>query len=312
MVQIDLGEKPYHHESAHDSFDSVAVYMFFQQYNEVTVSELKSLGFKSVRLINSNIIDPLNTGKFDGQRIKLYVKRMMLEDSELRVFIIDWERGLFSSLRNEERGSSKFRKAEEEFINLARFIKGLDSKISLGIYGLPFRVYDSKYVKYNGYDHYKFLNILKEVDLITPSLYTVNPVAEIGRDTKNKYFKNNIELAIEYGEKLGKPVYPFIWEVVHPNNKQYGNSLLTKAEFRADVEYIRNYSYEDKQIEGIIWWAPQKPGVAAYGDIQRKIQYIWHQDICVDSEKRLKKQRDSITLNYANDIFYFINSSQNK
>src|SRR5690606_12568763 len=115
--------------------------------------------------------------------------------------------------------SVRFKNAEKQFIDLLRYIKGVRPNLKIGIYGIPFRTYYPSQLKWNG--DRKFDRLMSMSDIVFPSLYIIYPDKEKGKDANEQYLKDNLDVAFSYGERFNKPVIPFIWYIVHPNNKKY-------------------------------------------------------------------------------------------
>lgn len=67
------------------------------------------------------------------------------------------------------------------------------------------------------------------------------------------YFDSNFSIAERNNDK---PVIPFVWYIVSPGNKKYGNEYLSEASFARYINFIRNYSFNDKKVLGVVWWEP--------------------------------------------------------
>ena len=67
----------------------------------------------------------------------------------------------------------------------------------------------------------------------------------------------NLKSALIYGIRLNKPVVPYVWYLIHPSNKKFGNQIIGKEEMKLYLNTIKNYCYLDKKAQGIIWWEPK-------------------------------------------------------
>ncbi|WP_312903112.1 hypothetical protein [Chryseobacterium taichungense] len=229
---------------------SNTIYFFKNRYNAEVQNFLESRQYKSVELItNSSIVD--NKGKVNEAVVKNNLAKILKSKPDL--LIIDWEKEDFWNLKKKVE-TNEFINAEAEFIKLIDFIKRLYPSQKLGIYGLPFKVFININAAYN--EKNKFDRILSKVDVICPSMYFDFLDIEKGRSNNYQYLKNQLNVSLDYGLRLNKPVIPFIWEVVHPNNKKYGGGLIPKQEFEEKINYIKKFQYKDRRISGLIWWAP--------------------------------------------------------
>ncbi|MNY23887.1 hypothetical protein D3C86_1575710 [compost metagenome] len=82
------------------------------------------------------------------------------------------------------------------------------------------------------------------------------PDRQIKKSRNEKYLKENLESALEYGIRLNMPVVPFMWSLVHPSNKLYGGQLVSKNEVVQNINFIKNFKYKNRSVSGIVWWDP--------------------------------------------------------
>lgn len=238
-------------------------YAFFERYDIKTKDYLNKNNFKSVKILtNSSIVNKANN--IDEQIIKKNLDKILTSDVEL--LVIDWEKEDFWNLKKKI-NQSEFKIAEKKFIELINIIKNYNPNIKLGIYGLPFKVYYNLKPSYNEFG--KFDKILSLVDVICPSLYFSFTDATIGEKKSREILSNQLRNSLEYGARLNKPVIPFIWELIHPNTKKIGGSLVPKKEFKRHLNQIKRYNVNGHKIEGLIWWSPGKPS-EVYNSLSKK------------------------------------------
>lgn len=209
--------------------------------------------FKTYHLMLGSQIDPKNAGRVDQE---LFVKSItaFYPNSKIRgVLCIDIENKIYQDLFNFELGTIEYTNASGQFIWMLKTVKELRPNLKVGIYGIPFRAY------YPTTKNTAKLDIvLSLVDYIFPSLYTMYPNNQnrIGRERNEKYLSDNLRTALEYGVRLNKPVIPFIWDVVHPSNKEFGGRLVSKKELLQNINFIKNFRYKNTSVKGIVWWDP--------------------------------------------------------
>lgn len=258
------------------------LYFFFQRYSPETIQTLKSNGYSRVDIItNSSIVN--SKGLIDYNNITNNLKKIIKEDTEL--LIIDWEKEDFWNLK-QKTNTKKFKVAEERFIDLISFIKKKYPSIKVGVYGLPFKVFYNKKAAYN--EPKKYDRILKIVDVITPSLYFDYLDKERGKTDNYLFLKNQLDVSLDYGQRLGKPVLPFIWEIVHTSNKSFGGTLMPQDEFTNKLNYINNYNYKNTKVNGLIWWAP---GNATIGHLPTTASSIQNRSSTISNKKMNKNQQ---------------------
>lgn len=232
--------------------DSLKLFTNLSRFDKPTQGQLATKGFQMYHLIATNRIDPKGKEVMDRESIKKYLDQKFPKGNENKVLIIDWEKEKFWNLKKKS-NSKEFKEAEKEFIELVRYIKELKPNLLVGIYGLPFRVFVNKYPHYAKKD--KFTSLFNEIDIITPSLYSAFTDENRSEKENNLYLKNSIELAIEYAEKVKKPIYFFVWEMT--SSKQI--RLLPVKEFERKIRIISNYNRSNKWVQGIIYWTPADP-----------------------------------------------------
>jgi len=225
-------------------------YAFFNRYNDSTQKYLKQRYFKSVKLItNSSIVDENNN--INEKTIKQNLKRILLSTDDL--LVIDWEKEDFWNLKLRT-DSKEFIKAEKQFIRLIKIIRKNNPNIKIGIYGLPFKVYYNLNASYN--EKGKFDKILSLVDVICPSFYFNFTDDIIGKEKNIEIITNQLINCLEYGERLNKPVIPFVWELIHPSTKDIGGTFVPKDEFKRHLKLIINFKFKNEKVSGLIWWSP--------------------------------------------------------
>lgn len=242
------------------------VFVFYDRYSEDTVNELKKNGFSNMTIITRGNIDPKRINEVNDAKVSEFLNKNFTRNNEFYL-VIDWEEQGYRDLRNLQKGNPKFDFAEKQYLKLISIIRAYNSRIKVGIYGLPSRLPVNKKANIN---QKKFDNLLSNVDFICPSFYTMNPVIEIGSKLNTEYFNENLKQAISYGKRLNKPVLPFVWELVHADNKSFGQTLLTDDEFLSNIRQIQNYNFQGSKVSGIIWWAPGKISQAYDQDEQLK------------------------------------------
>lgn len=237
------------------------IYFFYERYTKEMQETLRNGGYKTVKLLTkSNILG--SDGKISNNQVKKGLTKILSEKVDL--LVIDWEEDDFWDLKK-RKGSREFKEAESKFVHLVNLIKAMFPNQKVGIYGLPFKVYENKNPSYN--EKEKFDKLFSIVDVICPSVYFGAPNKQYGKARNYRFLENQLDVALDYGRRLNMPVIPFIWEVVHPSNKIHGGELISKEEFKEKVQFISNHRYNNQDVAGMIWWAP---GAATKGHYVEK------------------------------------------
>ncbi|MNS95349.1 hypothetical protein D3C72_1296050 [compost metagenome] len=204
-------------------------------------------------MIIGAFIDPKKTGRVDKELFVKSINRYYCPDSLANgILCIDLENEAYSNLFKFDSESAEFREASEQFIWMIKTIKKMCPNMKVGVYALPYRTYHTSPKS----DKNKLDVILSLCDYIFPSLYTMYPDRQIKKSRNEKYLKENLESALEYGIRLNMPVVPFMWSLVHPSNKLYGGQLVSKNEVVQNINFIKNFKYKNRSVSGIVWWDP--------------------------------------------------------
>ncbi|WP_347158201.1 hypothetical protein [Pontibacter chitinilyticus] len=195
-----------------------------------------------------------NPYKVDVAKVQKAVTRMFPNKDSGGKLLIDWEkRGVFKALRDYPVTDSKYKIAEAEWQKLIGLIRKMRPRVEIGIYGIPFRAWPSWTVeKYN--PDKKYDSFLSLVDFLAPSLYLAFADEEVGRERNLQYIRDNLDVALDYGKRLQKPVYPFFWHRIHDYNKTYGYELMQIDVFAQYIKFISSYSYKGYKASGVYWW----------------------------------------------------------
>jgi hypothetical protein len=232
------------------------IYMLVNRYTDEYRRQLEENSVQPFILLTSSTIDPEDNNSINKKSINSFIMRAIPDSLTRALLIIDWEKDLYDYLKLPE-SNPKFKEAERAYIELIKYVLKLRPNLKIGVYGLPFRVYEKKIRDING-NNFKFSKILKHTHFITPSFYFMHVDAEKGEETNDLILKNNLEVAFEYGDKINKPIMPFIWEIVHPNNKKFGGTIVPKNEFNRAIKNMERFRYNNRKINGFIWWTPHK------------------------------------------------------
>src|SRR5690606_22987991 len=139
------------------------------------------------------------------------------------ILVLNWEGKALDELIS-QKNIKEFNFYKKQFINALLHVKKKRPNVKVGFYALPFRQYwnidESFYIKNNA-----LIDILKNQDFLAPSQYVF--YIDNGSVKGNlNYIQKNVEYALKLGKQLNKPVYPFVWQRVHPSNKCVGEALI--------------------------------------------------------------------------------------
>lgn len=235
------------------------IYIFENRY-EHSIEKLNSktsFDLKPIKILGQYMIDPKRNGVIKYELVGSYIDKLYPAKNVMGILCINLEGALFSQLRDNNKNTKEFNDASNKYIQLVKFIKNILPNIEVGIYGLPFKGYYDSQLKKN--DHRKLDPLLKEVDVLFPSLYIAYPAKQKGIHSNIEYLQKNLDIAFEYGNRVNKPIYPFFWYLIHPTNKKYGSAFIPKEEYYTYLNFINSYRYRGKNVSGIVWWDTPTP-----------------------------------------------------
>ncbi|WP_367329740.1 hypothetical protein [Sphingobacterium multivorum] len=235
---------------------SVPVSTFGQKL--LFLKDSNSLGQKQF-VLNNNIstYEIINQGSFvtdevlDEGRLKKEVIKHFPNIKSEGYGVLDWE-GLAMETLVHQKDIKKLDFYIGQFVRALKIVKSMRPLVKWSFYALPFRsynIFNESFIQKN----YRLAEIIKEQDFIAPSLY-IFYIDDSAKTANSKYIQKNIKLALEMGQRFGKPVYPFIWQRVHPNNKINGDQLVPIPVFKNEIAEILNVKYNNKKVSGLIWW----------------------------------------------------------
>src|SRR5690606_20786721 len=243
--------------SAQDS----SIYFFKNRYNQNTLQKIEQsrLDFKEIKILLGYMIDPKRQEVADYKRVKKSLETLFPNANQEGVLCIDWENKLYQNIRGnnitriKSVSNKEYLKGEKEFINLIKFIKKLRPNVKVGIFEMPFRVYSNSEIIKN--TNQKLDPILKHVDIIFPCIYIPFPAKVKSIQSNYDFLRINLDLAFNYGDRLKKPVIPFVWYLYYSPDNTYWKELIPKDELWEYIKYIESYkSSSNKRVSGIVWW----------------------------------------------------------
>ncbi|WP_242916746.1 T9SS type A sorting domain-containing protein [Pontibacter liquoris] len=232
------------------------IFILPYRFGDKSVAYFEGSGFKTknIRIMTQgNIVYSDNHNKYDLSKVRNFIERFYPDANSNETLVLDWESGPFKSLRDYPESDSRFKTAEATLLGLMSDIKKMRPNLKLSYYTLPFRTWnDWQAANYNAPG--KLDNIMSKMDFISPSLYLLFADEEVGRSRNMQYMKENLDMAMKYGQKYGKPVYPFLWHRVHFGSPLYGKDIIQKDVYTAYVKYMKDYSYNGVKLKGMYWW----------------------------------------------------------
>jgi hypothetical protein len=227
------------------------IYIFPAFYSKKVSDYLLQNNGSVAHLLTYIGIDPDKDQQVDEDAIRKATEKFYPDKDATGLFIIDWEAQPFKDLREYDADDTRFKVAEAKYLQVVNTLKKFRPRLNVGIYGIPFRTQTAAQQKKSGP---KLDNLLSRCDVITPSLYIINTDEEVGLQRNMDYLKQNVNQAMDFGYRLKKPVAPFVWYKVHPGNKKFGMSIISKGQMQSYLNFLSSYNYRGSRLNGIIWW----------------------------------------------------------
>lgn len=230
---------------------SFTIYIQSNRYDSTFYQNEK---YGEYQFMGKYFIDRDDKNIFDYNYIMQGLNRFYPNKYDHGFLSIDIENEIYKDLKTSH-VNKKSIKSAELFVEMIDFIKAYRPNIKVGIYGLPFGFVKYKYNSRVN-NHIILNKILEKVDYISPSLYLNYTLNEKNKLYFKEYIEGMLQYALEYGEMLSKPVYPYIWYRIDPYNKTYGGEIISDDLMSFYLSTIKNYRYNNKSVDGVIWWEP--------------------------------------------------------
>ena len=237
------------------SGSSFEIYVMRYRFGPQSLDYFDSKNIKVTNFFAENaIVQDGNPYKVDEAKVRENLRKLFRKADSGGKLVLDWEeKTVFKALRDYPVTDSRYKTAEAEWRKLISIIRELRPNVEIGIYGIPFTGWGKGTIaKYN--PEGKYNELLSLVDFLAPSVYLPYADEEVGHERNLQYIRDNLNVALDYGKGLRKPVYPFFWHRIHDYNKNYGYELMQIDVFANYVKAISTYSYNGYKASGMYWW----------------------------------------------------------
>lgn len=159
------------------------------------------------------------------------------------IAVIDWEQNDFLLGNHGKYNQSVMVSEVSKALSIA---KKLRPNIKWGLYNIPLNGININSTANNS----TLVNLLQQCDFIAPSAYIIkgNYKKEIQR------VERKLSRALMIGQAIEKPVIPFVWHRVHPNNVKHGLKLVSPDSFHLYMRAVLNVEFGRKKVDAVIWW----------------------------------------------------------
>ncbi|MGN6605326.1 MAG: hypothetical protein ACTHK8_22965 [Ginsengibacter sp.] len=259
-------------------------------FDESTLKYFDKQDIKAAKLMTSSGFNPRGKG-IDSSNIVRYMKLFYPDTLSSGTCVIDWEDSTFYNLRHDE-SSLPFNAAIDSIAKVLKIMKQTRPCVKVGVFDLPFEVYYPTADVYNKGN--KFDRLFEYCDFIAPEIFIEFPDKEIGHRRNIAFIQHNLDVALQFGRRLNKPVIPFIWELIHPSNRKYGGMLIPRDEYESYAEFMMHYSYYGTHIKGFFLWTSSVP--------EQAYHKILSNNKLTPSKPGAIHARDSVLTEYYNGI----------
>ncbi|WP_347158202.1 T9SS type A sorting domain-containing protein [Pontibacter chitinilyticus] len=237
------------------SGSSFEMYVMNYRFGPRSLDYFQSKNIEVTNFLAENAIaQDWNNEKVDAAKVRRTLRDLFPSTNSGGKIVVDWERkGVFKALRDYPATDSRYKNAEAEWRKLIGIIRDTRPNVKIGIYGIPFKAWKKSTVGYYN-PKGKYDKLLSLVDFLAPTLYIQFADEEVGHARNIEYMQNILDSALDYGKRLHKPVYPFLWGRIHDTNPIYGYELIQINVFAQYVKFISTHTYNGYKAKGFYWW----------------------------------------------------------
>jgi len=228
------------------------LYLQQSRYSKEAIKSLEEeqINVKNYLFIGSYYIDRKNEGIINYKTLEEGLDKIIPNKMSEDYLCLDIENAIYKSLKFSKSNSKEFRNNQKKLIELVKFVKNKRPNIKVTLYGIPFTFY------WEDVPYKRFDKLIKQLDFISPHLYIYYPEKQVGFKANKNYLEKNLKVFLDYGERLDKPVIPFVWYRVHPSNKKFGSNILKESELKNYLIMARTFTHKKNTISGFLWWEP--------------------------------------------------------
>lgn len=238
--------------------------------NQELLKDMERRGFIRIQMLYSSHIDSNDDGKFEMNNVFTNLNRIFPKRDTNAILVLDWEGKILNSLRQNLPNSVAFRSAVEEMASLLKIIHQSWPNLKVGYYGLPFRNivgFDLEFLN----KQYALAPIFENSDVIFPSIYLMRKESQKSRQSGNyHYSKMNTEFSLQLAKQYHLEVIPFIWHRYYPTIRKWGLTLIPATELQELIEGIRDATFEEQRVNGVVWWRSDNLFYDGEKDVLRK------------------------------------------
>lgn len=223
------------------------IYFQKDRYNLELIEELN---YGYYQFIGYAYVDRYKKNIIDHEAVKKRVLELYPDRDATGFLSLDIENKLYFDLR--DKSPSVRKAAVNEFIKIVDVLKKLRPNVKIGVYGIPLKFNYDFQKRQNHFDDLKPL--LKRVDYLSPDIYFSFSEKEQNDERFLRNLEDNLTLFMDYATRVNKPLYPYVWYLVHPYNKKFGGKPISDERMTLLLDKIKNFRYKGQRIPGVLWW----------------------------------------------------------
>ncbi len=166
--------------------------------------------------------------------------------------VLDWE-GEIEKGFEQNAPENLFNYSLEAHLLILKIAKKYRPNLKWSVYSYPITSFWGRNQSWRKQNE-RLIPLMKECDVLCPSLYLYYPDKEVGAINNQNYAKENSEEILYFAQELNKKVYPFVWHRFHPSNKEFGLELIPLSQFKHHIEDVFSSHFNGHKIDGIVWW----------------------------------------------------------
>ena len=230
------------------------LYFSLKEYGLAMENYIKVNNLIKVAWVNDAQFFGKNPYTFDPKLLTQEIERAVPNPNDKGIAFIDLEGEYLNDIMNMGTQIESYQKSLKLYIDVIKFAKKMRPNVKWGYYAIPYTAYWRRTPDFYG-KLKKIEPLIKECDVFFPSLYIFYEENDKKVALENeKYVIENTKEMIKIGQYYKKPVFVFVWHRYHPSNDKFGSESLPEKVFLTHIERIVNTSFQDKKVDGIVWW----------------------------------------------------------
>lgn len=228
------------------------LYFALGEYGNSMKVLMKNKGIQDIKCLNDAQFMSGVEFVFEEKKLQEEIKKLFPNQNDQGMAYIDLEAPYIDRLQNPV-DVLNFNKSIKLYISIIKAAKKYRPNVKWGYYYIPLTSYWDKTEAFYKKNQKDLAPIIKECDVLFPSLYTFYDQALL-LIPNEQYLKRNVEECIKVGLQYNKPVLAFVWHRYHPSNENIPMEIIPDNVWRKSIKDISSTSYNNHFLNGIVWW----------------------------------------------------------